>query len=268
MDQKTSDEKELFEEPPLEDFLNDEEFDEKEDFRRKTRGKWIKVAAGTLAIVLLINMLSVWVNVINIPALDFVKTSIRLSKIESIQLSKEAVVTIEGDGTKGTGFNIREDGLIVTNSHVVAEISPITVYFSDGNVFQGKIVADDPELDIALVEIKGKDLPVLSLQEDADFKVNDPVYVIGNPLSFTQIANEGLIEGMTYVINRSVPVLQISAPVYRGNSGSPVLDKDFRVIGVVYATTVPKVGSGTRSSGLVIPIESIFGLLNDSIYKE
>jgi serine protease Do len=257
MNHETSTEKDLFEEPALEDFLMNEEIDETDIKRKKRKAKWMKGAAGILAFAFLVNVLAVWVNVINVPALDFIETSIRLSRMDSLKLSKQAVVTIQGDGTKGTGFNIRENGLIVTNSHVVSKMNPIDIYFPNGEVFRGTILHDDPELDLAFVEISGDDLPVLPLQEDGEWKVMDHVYVIGNPLSFTQIANEGYIEGMTFVKDRSNNVLQISAPVYRGNSGSPVLNKDNKVIGVVYAATVPKAGSGERTSGLVVPIDAV-----------
>jgi serine protease Do len=256
--------KNLFEEPTLEDFLFEDVLDEKEIRRKKRRKKWIRVGAIFLAFGLLMNGLAVWANVINLPALEFLKTSFRLSQKESIQIAKQAVVTIQGESSKGTGFNIREDGLIITNSHVVEQMNAITVYFPNGEVFRGKILKDSPELDIAILDIDGGNLPVLDLQQEPIWEEQDQIYVIGNPLSFSQIANEGNIEGSFYMAERKTPIISISAPVYRGNSGSPVLNQTNDVVGVVYATTVPKLSSGDKASGLVVPIEQVIELLEDS----
>jgi serine protease Do len=256
MNQDTND-KDLFEEPPIEDFFRVEEVSEKEIKRKKRRQKGIKVGAVILAFILLINGLAIWTNVINIPALNFVKTSYRLSQLESIQTAKQAVVTIEGENSKGTGFNIREDGLIITNSHVIEKMITIKIYFPNGQAYKGEVIQNNPELDVAILEIKGKDLPILKLQETQNWKEKQHIFVIGNPLAYTQIANEGEIEGLTLINDRTTPVLQISAPIYRGNSGSPVLTENNEVIGLVYATTIPKLASNEKASGLAVPIEQV-----------
>jgi serine protease Do len=251
------DDKDVFEEPPIEDFFRVEEISEKELRRKKRRRKGMKIGAALLALFLLINGLAIWTNVINIPAINFLKTSYRLSQKESIQEAKQAVVTIEGEGSKGTGFNIREDGLIITNSHVIEKMITIKIYFPNGQAFKGEVVQDNPELDVAILEIKGENLPVLKLQETQNWKEKQHIYVIGNPLAYTQIANEGEIEGLTLIAGRQTPVMLLSAPIYRGNSGSPVLTEDNEVIGLVYATTVPKLASDQKASGLAVPIELV-----------
>jgi serine protease Do len=253
--------KDVFEEPPIEDFFRVEEVSEKEIKRKKRRQKGMKVGAVILALFLLINGLAIWTNVINIPALQFVKTSYRLSQKESIQTAKQAVVTIEGESSKGTGFNIREDGLIITNSHVIEKMITIRIYFPNGQAYKGEVILENPELDVAILEIKGENLPILKLQETLNWKEKQHIYVIGNPLAYTQIANEGEIEGLTLINDRQTPVMQISAPIFRGNSGSPVLTENNEVIGLVYATTIPKLASNEKASGLAVPIEQVKALL-------
>lgn len=257
-----SKDKELYEEPPLEDFFRIEEVSEKELKRKRRRRRWLKVGAVILAFILLINGLAIWTNVINIPALNFVKTSYRLSQKESIQTAKQAVVTIEGESSKGTGFNIREDGLIITNSHVIEKMITIKIYFPNGQAYKGKVIQDSPELDVAILDIKGENLPILKLQETQNWKEKQHIYVIGNPLAYTQIANEGEIEGLTLINDRQTPVMLISAPIYRGNSGSPVLTENNEVIGLVYATTIPKLASNEKASGLAVPIDQVKEVLN------
>jgi serine protease Do len=251
------DDKDLIEEPPIEDFFRVEEVSEKEIKRKMRRQKGMKVGAFILALFLLINGLAIWTNVINIPALQFVKTSYRLSQKESIQTAKQAVVTIEGESSKGTGFNIRKDGLIITNSHVIEKMITIKIYFPNGQAYKGEIIHNNPELDVAILEIEGENLPILKLQKTQNWKEKQHIYVIGNPLAYTQIANEGEIIGLTLINDRTTPVLQISAPIFRGNSGSPVLTEDNEVIGLVYATTIPKLASNEKASGLAVPIEQV-----------
>jgi serine protease Do len=261
MEHDTKDE-DIFEEPPIEDFFRVEEVSEKEIKRKKRRRKVVKISAVILALILLINGLAIWTNVINIPALNFVKTSYRLSQKESIQTAKQAVVTIEGEGSKGTGFNIREDGFIITNSHVIEKMITIRIYFPNGEAFKGEVVQDNPELDVAILDIKGENLPILKLQETTNWKEKDHIYVIGNPLAYTQIANEGEIIGLTLINDRQTPVMQVSAPIYRGNSGSPVLTENNEVIGLIYATTIPKLASDEKASGLAVPIDQVKEVLN------
>jgi serine protease Do len=254
-------EKNDFDEPPIEDFFLVEELSEKDIKRKKRKKHFLKIGISLLAFLLLINVLAIWTNVINIPALQFVKTSYRLSQIETIKTAKQAVVTIQGNGYKGTGFNIQKDGLIITNSHVIENMNAIDVYFPNGEIFRGEIIEDSPELDIAILKINGNNLPALNLQESKEWKEGEHIYVIGNPLSFTQIANEGEVEGMGLIAGRSNPVMKISAPIYRGNSGSPVLTEKNEVIAVVYATTVPKLMADEKASGLAVPIEDVKQLL-------
>jgi serine protease Do len=244
------DEKEFFhDEPDIEDFLFDEEGEE-ESAKKKTRSLLAKMIAFIIALSLVISVLAVWVRVFNMPSFSFLPKSNELSKIENIQDYKKAVVTIEGNGTKGTGFNIAEDGIIVTNHHVIDNMVPITVVFPNGDIMQAELVEDYPELDIALLEIEGEGLPYLEIQEEEKWGSGDSIYVIGNPLAYNQIVMEG-------DITKAGKRLYLSAPIEKGNSGSPVIDGEGKVVGVVYAMTVPSLGSGENPEGLAVPVDRI-----------
>ncbi|MDF0725437.1 serine protease [Cytobacillus sp. S13-E01] len=241
------------EEPSLEDFLFAEEDDEKVVKKKKQRATIGKLVVFGLVIALLLSGLGVWVQVFNLPSLAFIKKSNELSQIENIQNYKEAVVTIEGNNVKGTGFNISADGFIVTNHHVIEDLSSILVIFPKGEFFTAKVKKTYPDIDIALLEIEGTNLPYLELQKNDNWSKNDHIYVIGNPLAYSQIVMEGNILGVTNT-------MRISAPIHKGNSGSPVIDSDGKVIGVVYAKTIPTIGSGEESVGLAVPIDQISDL--------
>lgn len=255
-----------FEEPSIEEFFYEEDDPNKE--RRITRRRnLIRFGASMIALVFLISTFSVFSTVINLPALEFVKISFQLSQRDDIHQYKQAVVAVEGNNIKGTGFNITEDGYIITNHHVIEEMQNILVYFADGQVFKAKIEKEFPNLDLAFLEINGEDLPRLEIANKLDVIQGDKLYVIGNPLAFYQIANKGEMLGLRAVDSIEVPALSMTAPVYRGNSGSPVINESGKVVGVVFASVIPKANSNDEIEGLAIPIEEVIQRLPAGVKK-
>lgn len=204
--------------------------------RIKTNNRFPKWIFWLIAFMMIFSTFSILPQMFSIPAIDFLKTSALLSTDKNIESYKKSVVAITTEDSKGTGFSISADGRILTNYHVVEGNEKVNVFFADDGRFTADVVNTYPSIDLAVLEVNGKNLPYLELADQTTFDENEQIYFIGNPLSFYGIANEGTIINYVKLREWEDEVIAIKAPVYRGNSGSPVISKDGSVIGVIFAT--------------------------------
>ncbi|MFO1444855.1 trypsin-like peptidase domain-containing protein [Bacillus sp. Bva_UNVM-123] len=236
-----------FDEPSLEDFLPNEDDRILQEKQSERRAFIRKVIAIWLVFAMFISIIQIWPQIFNLSSIKFLQKSAELSEQENILKYKEAVVTIQDQYSKGTGFNISENGVIITNKHVVENMHPITITFPNGKIYKASIIQMDPEIDLAFLKIQGEKLPFLPLSAPDIWQVGDHIVVIGNPLLHNQIANEGeILEG-----SKKNGVIRLSSPIYKGNSGSPIINQAGQVIGVVYAI------STNDQAGIAIPIEQV-----------
>lgn len=136
----------------------------------------------------------------------------------------------------GSGFIVDATGYIVTNAHVVADASRITVKLDSGEEYTAAVVGADEETDIAVLKIDaGKTLPFLSFGDSANARVGDWVLAIGSPFGLSRTVTAGIISQ----VERETPgtsvfqkFIQTDAAINRGNSGGPLVSMDGKVIGV------------------------------------
>lgn len=215
--------------------------------------KWIlwSIVAG-----LCFYMVALIPQTYSIPAFKFLSVSHSLSQQADIQHYKEAVVAVETEDGKGTGFSMTSSGSILTNYHVIEDQQQVSVIFPDAGMYQAEVTETYPDIDAAVLELEEDkaDFPTLDIAEDFQLHEGEDIYFIGNPLKFTGIANKGNVLDYINVEDKEKPMVMLDAPVYRGNSGSPVIDEDGEVIGVIYATTYEE---DHGRVGLFIPIDYI-----------
>lgn len=260
--QQQPQEEPLTEEEFLELVLAEQEKALEEERQRRLNGQpkkrqqrpIIRFAVYIMAFALLFNTFAIIFQIYSIPAIEFIKVSTKLSQQEDIQQYKKAIVEVSSENSKGTGFAISADGYILTNEHVIDDALALTVVFPDNGLYKAHVIASNPEVDLAILKVETEEeLPYLPLANIFQ-PSKQHVYVIGNPLYFTGIANEGTVLEPLQLDDWQEPVMMLQAPIYKGNSGSPVLTEDGQVIGVVFATTKHEEHGRI---GLFVPLELV-----------
>lgn len=206
----------------------------------------------------------------------------------------------------GTGFVVSEDGMILTNKHVVADTeADYTVFTNDGKKYPAKVAARDPIQDVAILKIekekivdgKGgfslKSFPVVRIGDSDKIQIGQTVIAIGNALGeFRNTVSVGVVSGLGRTISASgggitevlEDVIQTDAAINKGNSGGPLVNLKGEVIGINtamveeaqsigFATPINKAKRAveqTRTSGkIVYPFLGIrYVLINDAVRKE
>lgn len=160
----------------------------------------------------------------------------------------------------GTGFIIREDGLMITNNHVIAGADQIKVQLDDKDdkTLEAKLIGSDERTDIALLKIEGKNFPVLRLGSSAQTEVGEWVAAFGNPFGNGHTMTKGIISAKNRDISEinRFPLLQTDAPINPGNSGGPLVNLRGEVIGVNSAIL-----DRAQGIGFAIPIDEVKTIL-------
>lgn len=158
----------------------------------------------------------------------------------------------------GTGFIVTNDGLTLTNKHVVQAGESLSVLTADEKTFQAKVVALDPTNDLAILKIDANGLPVVDLGDSDDLQIGQWVIAIGNALGqFQNTVTAGVISarerqlvagggGQQEQLNN---LLQTDAAINAGNSGGPLINLAGQVVGINTA-----IAANAQSIGFAIPI--------------
>ncbi len=173
----------------------------------------------------------------------------------------------------GSGFVVRADGVIVTNAHVVAGATRVSVAMRDGTTYDATVVGVDESNDLAVVRIKAQSLPVAPLGRSSDLIVGEWSIAIGNPFGFVLGNNEPSVSvGVVSAVGRNlagrsesggayIDMIQTDAAINPGNSGGPLVNASGEVIGVNSSIYSPS--GGSVGLGFAIPIDRTKRIVED-----
>lgn len=250
-----------------------EDWDDWDEPPRRRRTAFEMIVATLVVVGLLSIGLGQTFQFLRMPSLEFLQESRELGRDPFIQGLQQGVVQIQASAGRtgrdirhGTGFNIEEQGLIVTNRHIIADAQLVAATFRDQGTFYGTDWVLHPSTDLAVIRLAGSNLPTVGLGRTALPRVGETVFVIGNPLGFANTAMQGTIRSYGQLPSRGgappVLVMEIIAPIQAGSSGSPVFDRNGSVIGVVFARVPADDDAPDR--GLAIPIRELEPLLRNA----
>jgi serine protease Do len=160
----------------------------------------------------------------------------------------------------GSGFVISEEGMIITNNHVVEKATEIKIKLQTGKEYDAKLVGRDPKTDLALIQVEpDKDFPAPAVLGDSDaLRVGDWVMAVGNPFGLGHTVTTGIISAKSRVLGAGPydDFLQTDAAINPGNSGGPLFNMAGQVIGI--NTAIIAQGQGL---GFAIPVNMAKDLL-------
>ncbi len=159
------------------------------------------------------------------------------------------------ENSLGSGVIVSEQGLILTNQHVVDAADEIEVAFADGRSVPARVVGTDPDTDIAVLKVNLKNLPSITFADPSKNKVGDIVLAIGNPFGVGQTVTQGIISalGRNHLgINTFENFIQTDAPINPGNSGGALIDTDGNLVGINSA--IYSRSGGSMGIGFAIPV--------------
>ncbi|WP_263772407.1 DegQ family serine endoprotease [Propionivibrio soli] len=156
---------------------------------------------------------------------------------------------------QGSGFILREDGVILTNAHVVEGADEVMVKLVDKREFKAKVLGSDKATDVAVLKIDARNLPTLKIGSTANTRVGEWVLAIGSPFGFENSATAGIVSAKSRSLpdDNYVSFIQTDVAVNPGNSGGPLFNMAGEVIGInsqIYSRT-----GGYQGLSFAIPIE-------------
>ena len=206
---------------------------------------------------------------------ELVQNSFQLKKNVDAKLT-EAVVRIDvitrrqgaisAERKLGTGFNIDPGGLIITNYHVIKDALNMSITFPDGKVYRTEHWSSRPEADLAVIALQAENLPAAPVAFSGLPAPGDKIRVVGNPLELNNILVSGKVEQYLRIKDKQGKIFSIDAPIYPGNSGSPVYNMSGHAVGVIFGSL--RGGDQDSDRGLAVAIVEAQALINAVIAEK
>lgn len=170
------------------------------------------------------------------------------------------------ESSLGSGVIVSPQGYILTNNHVIQDADEIIVFLKDGRTVKATVIGTDPDTDLAVLHIKLKNIPAITLSKTNNLEVGDVVLAIGNPFGVGQTVTSGIISatGRNMLgINTFENFIQTDAAINPGNSGGALINTFGELIGI--NTAIFSRSGGSQGIGFAIPLSLAKNVLTQII---
>ncbi len=204
--------------------------------------------------------------------------------------TKESIVVISGFAAyqtffstqyyevEGSGFvyQIEDEMVVITNNHVVSDVSDIIITFSNGNSYPSEVIGSDAYSDLAVLSVDASldELKPLKIVSSSNLKVGDPVIAIGSPMGLDGSMTTGIVSQIGRTIGESLAgsfpianIIQTSVAINPGNSGGPLLNYQGKVVGITTAIIEDSEGLGFAIPSNTI-LKEIDLLIENGVYDQ
>ncbi len=181
-----------------------------------------------------------------------------------VQIRANGKVSTDGDGgsqrpgnSRGSGFIINPDGYILTAHHVIVGASEVEILLHDRRRLKAQVIASDPQVDVALLKVEGREFPVLALGDSNGLKVGELVASLSYPFGRESSLSQGIIsrKGRSQNVLAGFDFIQTSAGASAGSSGGPLVNIRGETVGMI------TMASQSGNMGFAIPISVIKNII-------
>ncbi len=153
----------------------------------------------------------------------------------------KTVVSIKTDKGSGSGVIIDKKGYLITNYHVIADITKLGIFTSEGKIYAGRLIKEDKTQDIAVLQIvqdttnteqAQQTFNFLEFEDSSTIQVGQKVIAVGNPSGLEFSVSEGIISATNRADDNGTPLFQIDAAINPGNSGGPLVTINKKIAGI------------------------------------
>jgi serine protease Do len=211
---------------------------------------------------------------------DVVATSSSQDLTYVISTALRSVLSIQASSTRYDPFGgtsevtgeasgvILAEGLVITNHHVIANATEITVTFEDGETAEASVLGSDADLDLAVLSVPTGDRPAIEVGTSSSLQLGETVVALGYPLGLGITATAGIVSGLDRSIDVTGPngvehldgLLQTDAAINSGNSGGPLIDSSGALVGI---NTAGASAASAENIGFAIAIDRALPLIRE-----
>ena len=153
----------------------------------------------------------------------------------------------------GSGFIISNDGLVLTNAHVVEGADEVLITLTDRREFKAKVLGADKRSDVAVLKLEASNLPYLKIGDSSKIRVGEWVIAIGSPFNLENSVSAGIISAKARDTGDYLPLIQTDVAVNPGNSGGPLINMRGEVIGI--NSQIATLSGGYNGISFAVPID-------------